>query len=696
MVRMHPLSSNDPLIVHPLPLPSLIWAVEHTLRSAKVSVDRDEIIARLMKGKSRIGVVTGTPDEPGHAGDAALARAAASAVWQKGCLPFWILLPSIPQGPSTGHAGMRYDLVSRNMITAMTIAYIEAYGFDAAISIASGELRPVGELGAYVEVDTHRKNAKRPPFYAVFLPPPIPPEKPIPKAIRERIQAIRNKVDKPSLRALLEALLSQRLRTNVYPMFYKALEQLTAKRLMSRNERDEILFALARALGEHPSPPACMENANTNRVVLYGLGLVPSGCELLAKQPPAEDVARVLAPFLRAVTAQKEGLGVASLVEGNLENAIRLWSSLNGATDWTIHFAYLASLMSIPEERFPTPTAISAICSETPSLGVFPPNGDPTLHQWAVEIAAEKAGGFDTVLAALSKADPEAVKDGSTVDVPWSKRLASAREPDGVFVHQTPTRECSGIVELRGNFCEGSVTRIASLSPSEMQQFDKKTYLAVFYYNEEDAVADLFDSSEILEKVKTIVTMDDLLSLFSLNYPDRLEEHKTYAKLKKDELFDRLVDDELMRIFVVVAGEGPVAGGMRQIYYPCEYIQRDVRLRNITVLCTDGRLAGTSWGPFIGHCSPEGMEGGGISAIETGELVYIDFENGIINALDKDSSFDLGKIVLLSWNEIQRRPLGTMRQRKMAEDRLALPLSLRSLLNTLTPTTSGAAPFLGR
>jgi dihydroxyacid dehydratase/phosphogluconate dehydratase len=693
---MHPLTSKDPLIVHPLPLSSLVAAVEFTLRSAKVAPDRGEIIARLMKGKHRLAVVTGTPDDPAFPGDSAMARAAAAAVWEKGCLPFSIMLSTIPQNAAIGHAGMRYDLVSRNITTASVVAQIEAHGFDGAISIASGEIRPVGELGAYVEVDTHRRNTKRPPFSAVFLPPPLIPEKPLPKEIRDRLRTIRDKTDRPLLRSQLDALLLQRLRTNVYPMFYKLLEQLAARRLMSRNERDEMLLALASALCDRPTPPACMENTNTNRTVLYGLGLIPSGYELLAKQPSDANVSQVLGPFLKGLMSRKDQVGTSDMAAANLDNAIRLWSALNGATDWALHFAYIAGFMDLPEERQPTPTYISAICSETPCLGAFPPDGEPTLQQWAAEIAAGRAGGFDTVLRMLRPQDPEQAKDGPTVDVPWSKRLESASEPDGTFVQRVPVKECSGIVELRGNFCESSVTRIASLSPPEMERFDKKTYLAVFYYNEEDAVADLFESSEILDKVKTIVTMDDLLSLFSLNYPDRLDDYKLYAKLKKDELFDRLVDDELMRIFVVIAGEGPVANGMRQIYYPSDYLQRDIRLRNITVLCTDGRIAGTSWGPFIGHCAPEGMEGGGIAAIETGELVYVDFENGIINALDKDSSFDLGKIVLLSKNEIQRRPLGAMRQRKMAEDRLALPLSLRSMLNSVTPTTSGAAPFLGR
>ena len=41
-------------------------------------------------------------------------------------------------------------------------------------------------------------------------------------------------------------------------------------------------------------------------------------------------------------------------------------------------------------------------------------------------------------------------------------------------------------------------------------------------------------------------------------------------------------------------------------------------------LITDGRFSGTNNGCFIGHISPEAMEGGPIAFIEDGDLVHID------------------------------------------------------------------------
>ena len=696
MIRMHPSTSKDPILVHPLPVLSLVPAAECALSLAKEKYDRETIIDRLMKGKPRIVVTTDTPGSPMYQNESQLARLVISALWEKGAVPFTLMLPGISEGAALGHGGMHFDLASRNTTTAVVVAHIEAHGYDAVVSIPSGELRPVAELAAYVEVDSYRINNKRPPFYAVFIPPPVVGDRPLPRHLKAKIRTLAQKTQKPLFKSEIDSLCSARLRPNTYPMFYKLLEHAVSKRLMSKNDRDEILSGIVDALCGKPGPPPFLENSNTNRVVLYGLGLIPNGLEFLSAEPAVQQIGDVMGTFLKALASKKASVSVSRLVAANAQNAVRLWSSLNGATDWSFHFSYLDSFMDLPEEEQLTPTYISSLCSETPSLGMFPPADEPNLHQWASDINAGNVGGLETVMKALHDFDPNLVRSAPVIDGSWDERLSNARKPDGVYVRTEPVKETSGIVELRGNFCESSVARVSGLSDDDMTRFDKKTYLAVFYYNEEDALSDLFESSEILEKVKTIVTMDDLLSLFSLNYPDRLDDYKIYSKLKKDELFDRLVDDKLMRIFVAVAGEGPVSNGMRQIYYPVEYLQRDVRLRHITVLCTDGRLSGYSWGPFIGHCSPEGMEGGGVAAIETGELVYVDFENGIINALDKDSSFDLSKIVLLSKNEIQRRPLGGMRQKKMGEDRLALPLSLRSILNAITPTTSGAAPFLGR
>ena len=75
---------------------------------------------------------------------------------------------------------------------------------------------------------------------------------------------------------------------------------------------------------------------------------------------------------------------------------------------------------------------------------------------------------------------------------------------------------------------------------------------------------------------------------------------------------------------VVIAGEGPKANGIPEMFYPSEYLNRDPVLRHVGALITDGRYSGATYGPCIGHASPEALEGGGIGALRTGDIVYMD------------------------------------------------------------------------
>ena len=50
-------------------------------------------------------------------------------------------------------------------------------------------------------------------------------------------------------------------------------------------------------------------------------------------------------------------------------------------------------------------------------------------------------------------------------------------------------------------------------------------------------------------------------------------------------------------------------------------------------LITDGRFSGATRGAAIGHVSPEASEGGLISLLQNGDIVKIDIENKLLEAL---------------------------------------------------------------
>jgi dihydroxy-acid dehydratase len=75
---------------------------------------------------------------------------------------------------------------------------------------------------------------------------------------------------------------------------------------------------------------------------------------------------------------------------------------------------------------------------------------------------------------------------------------------------------------------------------------------------------------------------------------------------------------------VVIRYEGPKGGpGMREMYKAMKLLYgRGLALK--TALVTDGRFSGTNNGCFVGHISPEAVEGGPIAIVEDGDVITID------------------------------------------------------------------------
>ncbi len=158
--------------------------------------------------------------------------------------------------------------------------------------------------------------------------------------------------------------------------------------------------------------------------------------------------------------------------------------------------------------------------------------------------------------------------------------------------------------------------------------------------------------------------------------------------------FSNVAHDRLLKILVVIAGEGPRANGIPEMYYPSEYLNRDPLLRSITALITDGRYSGATYGPCVGHAAPEALAGGLVGAIETGDLLYLDFRRGRIDLLDKARSLvgAAPRGVRMGARQIRRRPVLAQRIERLNERRREIPPSIRALLDNLSCTMEGCVP----
>ena len=82
---------------------------------------------------------------------------------------------------------------------------------------------------------------------------------------------------------------------------------------------------------------------------------------------------------------------------------------------------------------------------------------------------------------------------------------------------------------------------------------------------------------------------------------------------------------------IVIRYEGPKGGpGMPEMFKAMKLLH-GMGMAKKVALVTDGRFSGTNNGCFIGHISPEAMEGGPIAMVEDGDMITIDIPGKCID-----------------------------------------------------------------
>jgi dihydroxyacid dehydratase/phosphogluconate dehydratase len=404
-------------------------------------------------------------------------------------------------------------------------------------------------------------------------------------------------------------------------------------------------------------------------------------------QAQVDEAVEILLNMFKRGDSEKS---VSSLVRQNLKNAIVVWSAIGGSTNWALHFPYAAGSLGIKL----TPRQIAKVGEKTPLLMSSGAIRNKDVLTLTKEISKGKSSGIDTLMKILFRMN--LVKNADTVQESWLDRARKAKEANNHILHTSPLRGRSGIVEVRGNFCQSAIFKLAGLAEEAIRSFNDKIYFAIYYQGQESVQKDLLQGQAVLRKLRQRLSKGDLLKTLSYNFPERLQEENRLQKLSKDSLFDQLVRERKIRILVVIAGEGPRAHGMPEMFYPSEYLNRDVLLRYTAVLFTDGRYSGATYGPCIGHCSPEAFEGGGIGAIETGDWIYLNFDRSEINVLDRKRLLFRKEIkyplILMSEKKILSRPWIKRRIKEIEKKREEMTPWARGFLDGLLSTECGVRP----
>jgi dihydroxyacid dehydratase/phosphogluconate dehydratase len=610
----------------------------------------------------------------------------------RNALPFPMADPGVCDGIAQGHIGMSYVLLSRNLASLNVITQCEAHGYQGALVLTSCDKRPAGEVTGLVQVDLARRRKGMKPFYAVFLPTHLMPDRYLPDYLKKEFTEIKGGVEDPSIKKEISDLLKMKLKCNNYAMYQKLIDTLTAQGKIDEMKGDYLKSEIVKY--------CCIESGTcaftslgtgcTSKLVVAGLGLVPSGMELPERPHTQTQVDQAVESLLDMFKREDPEKSLSSLVRQNLKNAIVVWSAIGGSTNWALHFPYVAASLGIKL----TPQQIAEVGAKTPLLMGSDAIRNKDVLTLTKEISKRKSSGIDTLMKVLFRMN--LVEDADTVQGRWLERAGKAKEANNHILHASPLRGRSGIVEVHGNFCRSAIFKLAGLAEEAIRSFNDKIYFAVFYQGQESVQKDLLQGQAVLRKLRRRLSKGDLLKTLSYNFPESPQEEDRLQKLKKESLFDELVRERKIRILVVIAGEGPRAHGMPEMFYPSEYLNRDILLRYTAVLFTDGRYSGATYGPCIGHCSPEAFEGGGIGAIETGDWIYLNFDRSEINLLDKKRLLSRDEIkypfFLMSEKKILSLPWIKRRIKEIGEKRKELTPWAEGYLDSLLSTELGVRP----
>ena len=353
--------------------------------------------------------------------------------------------------------------------------------------------------------------------------------------------------------------------------------------------------------------------AATSQVVAEAMGMaVPHSALAPSGQPVWLDIATRSAD---AVVAMKQnGLALKEiLTPAAFKNAMALHAAFGGSTNLLLHIPAIAYCAGI--ER-PTVNDWSAINKAVPRIVDVLPNG-PTHHP---TVRVFLAGGVPEVMLHLRELNlidtSQRSVTGRTIDQElndWeeSERRHRFREilkeqdgvdPDDVILSPERARErglTSTVMFPSGNIApDGAVIKSTAIDPSVVDESGVYAH---------EGPAKVFAS-----------------------------EHDAIAAIKQNEIEAGDV--------LVVTGCGPIGTGMEETYQLTSAL-KFLPFGKHVALVTDARFSGVSTGACIGHVGPEGLAGGPVGKLKTGDVISIRLDRntleGSVNLVGEvDDRFD--------------------------------------------------------
>jgi dihydroxy-acid dehydratase len=602
----------------------------------------DAIVRRLSTNRPRICIIQGSPDHPAHLYDYEHALRAAARVWQDGGVPFTFGIPVICDGTAQSNIGQSYSLASRNHTAMAVNINFEGHSYHAAYVMSGCDKTPTGILSGLAAADRARREPARgaAPVWAIFVPAHVLRGGSIPKRTRQalqRIQEAARQAGDPQLADDIEENCHYILQCSSDEAFLGQLNRAVGHGIVTRADADQILNELAAATcDERGGICAFNGTGNSSRTLVSALGFVPPGAELLMDGPATDVVFRNVDHLFRMLN--KPEYAVCEILAKNYANAIRIHNATGSSSNLMLHMpcvmrhaGFDVSLFDYEKVRdaHHVPDIFAHSLTEGRDTYVLAQQAHEGLHR-----------GMESIYKVLVNLGVPMDLDAPTVaGLTWRERITDLAEPVSPALPQersviriAPVREISGTDILRGNFFSSCTLKVAGMATEQVRRFDGRVFV-VRYFEDEAACNHELQSNDLVTTLCASLDLQPrlLAALCRVNGGD------------PGNTLQQMVQQGTIAFAFVIAGQGPKAFGMPEMFAPSANLRHHGVLERTSMLITDGRYSGVTKGACVGHVTPEAHEGGAIGALVSGDLLWVRLSERRIDFVDVDA-FLAGKL----------------------------------------------------
>ncbi|MBO0862308.1 MAG: dihydroxy-acid dehydratase [Chloracidobacterium sp.] len=657
----------------------------------------EEIVERLDQNAPRVAVIGGSPDHPAHVMDHETTARAAIQIWRRGGVPFAFSTPVLCDGTAQSNVGMCYSLQSRNAMTEMIVNQMEAQSYHGAFVIQGCDKQPLAAVAALALLDVTRRARGDAPVFATFAPAHVLKGGTIPDDLRDEINEVAGKAEKTDHQAIADDLrdaLSYVLQCSSNQAFQGVFIRAVAAGVITRERSKDLEKRLAVNTCDGKGGICAFNGTgNSSRHVVSAFGLVHPALELLTAPPDQDRVNAAVDALIDY--CDNPHYSVSEMVKRNVENAIRIHATTGGSTNLMMHMVSAVihagvdfSIWDYERVRLANPI---------PDLFDYSLTQGRTIFELAEQCCSGQIRGMETVMYELIRNGvPMNVDAPTATGSRWRDRLSDTRNlsAEGVknnpILLSRPRREFSGVDALRSNFFDSAVVKISGMPDAQLDEFDAKLAIALYFENEDEANKMLLDD-HYLDSVKSnqAVTREDLLRIYENNTKRPVDA--VAGSLSREDLFDMLLSASVIKFAVVISGQGPEAYGMPEMFTPMQHVNANRHLKKLAMILTDGRYSGVSYGAAIGHITPEAKRGGGILYLQTGDIIQSNLRERNIILVDREALRERGEVIAyIGGVSEERRELGVERLRRI--NRRLLDIAPTNQMRDVTDAAYGVVP----